>query len=73
MNRNELIMWIAARGCATTAEVAAVAGISLCTARLRLRRLRRRGVVRVVWRRRKAWWCIPGAEPPLCHSDEAVS
>jgi predicted transcriptional regulator len=63
MNRSELVRWIAARGCVTVGEVADVAGISVHTARLRLRRLRRRGVLRVVWRRRRAWWCVQGAEP----------
>jgi hypothetical protein len=64
MNRSELVAWIAAHGCVTTAAVVAVAGISRYAALLRLRRLKRRGVVRVVWRRGKAWWCVPGAEPP---------
>jgi hypothetical protein len=58
-------MWIAARGCVRTDDVAKVLGISRYTAKLRLSRLRRRGVLRVVWKRRTAWWCVPGAEPPV--------
>jgi len=64
MRRDELIMWIAARGCVTKQDVVAVFGISLHAAKLRLVRLRRRGVLRVVWKRGTAWWCLPGAEPP---------
>jgi uncharacterized protein (DUF2384 family) len=64
MNRNELIMWITARGCVRVDDVAKVLGVSRYTAKLRLSRLRRRGVLRVVWRMRTAWWCVPGAEPP---------
>ena len=64
MNRNELIMWITARGCVRVDDVVKVLGVSRYTAKLRLSRLRRRGVLRVVWRRRTAWWCVPGAEPP---------
>jgi len=64
MNRSELIMWITARGCVRADDVAKTLGISRYTAKLRLSRLRRRGVLRVVWRRRTAWWCAPGAEPP---------
>jgi hypothetical protein len=64
MNRNELIMWIAARGCVRTVDAARRLGIRVGTAQMRLRRLRRRGVLRVVWAGGTAWWCVPGAEPP---------
>ena len=65
MRREELIRWIATRGCVTARDAAKVLGVSLYTARQRLQRLRRRGVLRVVWRRRTAWWCVPGAAPPV--------
>jgi hypothetical protein len=64
MNRSELIMWITARGCVRTDDAAKVLGISRDATYLRLRRLRRRGVLRVVWSGGTAWWCVPGAEPP---------
>jgi len=65
MNRSELIRWIAARGCVTVGEVAEVANVSIHTARLRLRRLKRRGLLKIVWARGAAWWCVPDAKPPI--------
>jgi len=65
MRREELIRWIAARGCVTSAEVAEALGVGLYTARQRLQRLRRRGLLRVVWAGRTAWWCVPYAKPPV--------
>jgi hypothetical protein len=64
MNRSELIMWVTARGCVRTVDAAMRLGIRVGTAQMRLRRLRRRGVLRVVWAGGTAWWCVPGAEPP---------
>jgi Mn-dependent DtxR family transcriptional regulator len=64
MKREELIRWIAVRGCVTAREVAEALGVRLHTARERLGRLKRRGLLRLVWRSQTAWWCVPGAEPP---------
>ena len=65
MRRDELIMWIVARGCVTADDVAKTIGISRYNGWARLHRLKRRGVLKVVWARRKAWWCVPGARPPV--------
>jgi len=65
MRREELIRWIATRGCVTARDAAKVLGVSLYTARQRLQRLRRRGLLRVVWAGRTAWWCVPYAKPPV--------
>jgi len=65
MRRDELIMWIVVRGCVTADDVAKTIGISRYNGWARLHRLKRRGVLKVVWVRRKAWWCVPGARPPV--------
>jgi len=64
MRREELVRWIAVRGCVTAREAAEALNIRPQSARERLGRLKRRGLLRVVWRSRTAWWCVPGAEPP---------